>query len=299
MLRGMSSEPSLSSVAVVTVSYNSSAELTPFLSSIVESESGAVPVVVADNDSADATDARRIAEAEGATFLPTGGNHGYGGAMNRGVASLDPAIDAVLISNPDVVVQPGTISRLLEVLTSSDAIGAVGPRVLNSDGSTYPSARALPSLRSGIGHALFGEIWPKNPWSASYRVDLSDVNATRDAGWLSGSCLLVRRSAFEAIGGFDEGFFMYFEDVDLGRRLHEDGWRSVYVPDASVIHTGAHSTTTDSVRMIRAHHASAYRYLKKRYPSVLYSPIRLGLHIGLAARAQYLIFRARRRQSRT
>ncbi|MFF1878086.1 glycosyltransferase family 2 protein [Leifsonia sp. NPDC058230] len=293
----MSSEPSLSSVAVVTVSYNSSAEMAPFLSSVTESEGAPVRVVVADNDSADASETRRITLDEKATFLPTGGNHGYGGAMNRGVASLGPDIDAVLISNPDVVIHPGAISRLLAVLASSESIGAVGPRVLNPDGSTYPSARALPSLRSGIGHALFGEIWPTNPWSASYRVDMSDVSATRDVGWLSGSCLLVRRSAFEAIGGFDEGFFMYFEDVDLGRRLHEAGWRSVYVPDASVTHTGAHSTSTDSVKMIRAHHASAYRYLKKKYPSALYSPIRLALRIGLAARAQYLIIRARRRRS--
>src|SRR5690606_10093760 len=106
----------------------------------------------------------------------------------------------------------------------------LGPRVLNEDGTTYPSARAVPSLRTGVGHALFTNLWTANPWSRRYRDDLAPADEARDAGWLSGSCVLVRRRAFDELGGFDEGYFMYFEDVDLGYRLGKAGYRNVYEP---------------------------------------------------------------------
>ncbi|MBC7724663.1 MAG: glycosyltransferase family 2 protein, partial [Burkholderiaceae bacterium] len=104
--------------------------------------------------------------------------------------------------------------------------------------------------------------------------------------WLSGACFLVRRSAFDSLGGFDPGFFMYFEDVDLGHRLGKAGFRNVYEPSATVTHSGAHSTTSDSGRMIEAHHASARRFLDKKYPGPALFPVRLALNIGLRLRAQ-------------
>ena len=89
-----------------------------------------------------------------------------------------------------------------------------------------PSARALPRLGQGIGHAVLGWWWPGNPWTRSYRAE-RELVTERPAGWLSGSCLLLRRAAFDEVGGFDPGYFMYFEDLDLGERLGRAGFGAI------------------------------------------------------------------------
>jgi len=284
----------LERVAVATVSYNSSAHLRPFLESLRRGEGPELGVVIADNGSADLDRTREAAAEFDATLLELGENRGYGGAINAAVAALPDSVEYVLVSNPDVRILPGAVSALVEAFERYPRAGALGPRVLNEDGTTYPSARRLPSLRTGVGHALFGTIWPRNPWTRSYREEERGYEDEHVVGWLSGSFVMLRRAAFADIGGFDEGYFMYFEDVDLGYRLDKHGWTSVYIPSSSVVHTGAHSTTTESERMIRAHHDSAYRYLSKKYDRAWLTPLRWVLRTGLGVRARYLTAKARR-----
>jgi N-acetylglucosaminyl-diphospho-decaprenol L-rhamnosyltransferase len=282
------SRPLSESTAVVTVSYNSSSQLESFLDSVAGAGEDAVPVVIVDNASADLPATEALAASHGARVVRLAENKGYGGAVNAAVASLPSTVDYVLISNPDVSVQPHAIERLVAALDSHPHVGAVGPRVLNEDGSMYPSARAFPSLRNGVGHALLGDVWPQNPWSRSYHADHDGLVQERSVGWLSGSCLLVRRDAFEAIGGFDEGYFMYFEDVDLGYRLDKAGWERLFLPDAVVVHIGGTSTSAESTKMIQVHHDSAYRYLEKKYSAPVLAPVRWTLRAGLSIRAWYL-----------
>jgi N-acetylglucosaminyl-diphospho-decaprenol L-rhamnosyltransferase len=281
---------SADATAVVTVSYNSSGQLDPFLSSLADEIAAGVRVVIADNASADRATTERIAASHGATVLPLDRNLGYGGAVNRAVRSLPPEVDAVLVCNPDVLVGVQALDRLRECLDDDRTIGAVGPRILNEDGSLYPSARRIPSLRTGIGHALFVHVWPTNPWTRAYRSE--DELTARDVGWLSGACLLVRRSVFDRLSGFDEGYFMYFEDVDLGYRIGRAGFRNRYQPDASVVHVGGLSTQRESKRMIRAHHESAYRFLANKYSGPLLAPLRAVLRAALAARSWLLTRRS-------
>ena len=280
------SSPLLNATAVVTVSYNSSSQLPTFLDSVKASEDSPVTVVIADNNSADLGTTRDITRSHGVMLLALDSNRGYGGAINAAVAGLSPNVEYVLVSNPDVTVGRGTLTTLLQELTADARVGAVGPRVLNLDGTTYPSGRELPSLRTGIGHAVLGHVWPNNPWSRAYRAEAEGADIRREVGWLSGSCLLVRREAFKELAGFDESFFMYFEDVDLGYRLGKAGWTNIYSPGATVVHTGAASTSAESAKMLHAHHASAYRYLEKKYSAPYLAPIRWALKAGLALRAR-------------
>ncbi|WP_374007763.1 glycosyltransferase [Leifsonia sp. LS-T14] len=273
-------------LAVVTVSYGSDGVLPDFLGSI-EAASAARPLVaVADNKPVPDSGVARLVTAGGGKYLPMERNRGYGSAINAVVAGLPASVEWVLISNPDVVLGAGSVDRLLAVAAEDEHIGAVGPAILDADGSVYPSARSIPSLRTGIGHALFANLWMNNPWSRAYRNDASEHVARRDAGWLSGACLLVRRTAFDRVGGFDEGYFMYFEDVDLGYRLGKAGFRNVYEPDATVMHTGAHSTEGESSAMISAHHDSARRFLERKYAGALLWPVRVALRTGLAVRSR-------------
>lgn len=272
-------------LAVVTVAYRSDEVLPAFLRSIPQAASEPVTVVVVDN-APTAGNARRHADDFGADYLALAANPGYGGAVNAAVETLPASVGWILVSNPDVVLGAGAIDALLAAARASDRVGSAGPTVLGGDGALYPSARSVPSIRTGVGHAILGRVWPSNPWSARYLGTRRASDGTADVGWLSGSCVLVRRSAFEAIEGFDEGYFMYFEDVDLGYRLGRAGYLNRFVPDAVVTHTGAHSTTGDeSERMIAAHHDSAKRFLSRKYPGPVLAPVRAVLGIGLDLRS--------------
>lgn len=242
-------------------------------------------VVVADNKSSEPDEVRELTTAAGAEYLPMASNRGYGSAINSAVESLPPNIEWVLVSNPDLVLGTGSIDSLVGAGDSDENIAAVGPATLTDDGDVYPSARAIPSLRTGVGHAIFANIWPHNPWSRAYKQGSATDWNRRDAGWLSGACVLVRRSAFDRVGGFDADYFMYFEDVDLGYRLGKAGFRNVYEPAAVVTHTGAHSTTEDSARMVAAHHASARLFLNRKYSGWYLWPVRAGLSVGLSLRS--------------
>lgn len=271
-------------VGVVAVTYFPGETLDAFLDSLPAALTGArADVVLADNGSTDGS-IERAAGRPGVRLVRTGGNLGFGAAANRGVAAVDPTATAVLIANPDVVLHPGAVDRLVAALERYPDAGAVGPAIVTPDGELYPSARRLPSLTLGVGHAALGWLWPANPWTRRYRAEDTGVSE-RAAGWLSGSCLLVRRSAFRQLAGFDESYFMYFEDVDLGARLAGGGWRSVYVPGAVATHIGGHATARAGAPMIAAHHDSAYRYLAGRYPARWQAPARWSLKVALRIRA--------------
>jgi len=268
-------------LAVVTVTYSPGPTLDAFLDTLTRATSRPVRVVLADNGSTDGVPERAAKERTGVRLLHTGGNLGYGGAANRAVATLPDDVGWVVVANPDLRWTPGSLDALLAAAERWPRGGSFGPLIREPGGRVYPSARLLPSLGKGMGHALFGKIWPDNPWTRQYRQQTRAV-AERAAGWLSGSCLLIRRTAFDSVDGFDSTYFMYFEDVDLGDRLGRAGWLNVYVPSAEVTHIGGHATARAARPMLTAHHESAYKYLAERYFGPWWAPLRLVIRAGLA-----------------
>lgn len=269
-------------LGVVTVTYSPGETLERFLDSLGKATTRQFQVVLADNESTDGAP-QRAAERPGVRFVPTGGNLGYGGGANRGVAALPDDVGWVVVANPDIEWAPDSLDTLLDAAQRWPSGGAFGPLIREPNGVVYPSARLLPSLGRGIGHASLGRLWPDNPWTRAYRQ--SDTTVTeRTAGWLSGSCLLLSRAAFEAVHGFDERYFMYFEDVDLGDRIARAGWQNVYVPSAEVTHIGGHSTKRAASTMLAAHHESAYRYLADRHQGAQWVPVLAGIKAALAVR---------------
>ncbi|HMO10740.1 MAG TPA: glycosyltransferase family 2 protein [Actinotalea sp.] len=281
-------------VTVVVVTYHPGPELEEFAISLAGATRRPVDLVIVENGD-DPTVARESGSRHGATVVVNDENLGYGWAANIGAARLAPT-PWLVVANPDLVWAPGALDTLLDAAERHPVAGALGPRVLNPDGTTYPSARALPTLVDGIGHAVLGRVRPGNRWTRRYLDDSHpDPDAEREAGWLSGSCLALRRVAFDQVGGFDEGYFMFFEDVDLGDRLGRAGWRSVVVPTAVVTHAQGHSWRSAPEPMLRAHHASAARYLGRRYPRWYHWPLRVALRAGLAVRLAGQLAGARRR----
>jgi len=273
-------------LAVVTVTYSPGDTLDTFLDSLKGATHRPTRVVLADNGSVDGAP-ERAAERDGVELLRIGENVGYGTAANRAVAGLGPDVGWVVVANPDLVWGEGSIDALLDAGRRWPRAAALGPLIRDTAGEVYPSARLLPSLVAGAGHAVLGRIWPQNPWSTAYRQAGTEI-CERTAGWLSGSCLLLRRAAFESVDGFDPRYFMYFEDVDLGDRLGRAGWLNVYVPGAEVVHAGGVSTSKPEVsaRMLAEHHRSAYRYLADRNPGPVRAPLRAAVRAGLTLRAR-------------
>ena len=283
---------------VVTVTYSPGDHLRALIGSLPAATTRHVGLVMADNGSTDGAPEAAAAEHRFVEFLPTGGNLGYGTAINRAVTEISGRPDDfdqryVLVVNPDVSFEPGSIDALLAAAERWPRGAAFGPRIAEADGSVYPSARAVPRLRAGIGHAVLGPIWPGNPWTARY-LDDDDMESERAAGWLSGSCLLLRRDAFDAVGGFDERYFMYLEDVDLGDRLGRVGWQNVYVPSSVIRHDQGHAARAVPEFTLRAHHRSAYLFQADRHPQTWQAPIRWALRAGLELRCRLAIRSAER-----
>lgn len=270
-------------VAVVIVSYRSGPQIQDLLPT-VRATTVELRITVANNAVGDDL-STMLSSHPSIRLQEMGGNLGYGSAVNEVMRRAAPA-DWILVVNPDVVFRDGAIDELVRVGESDVRIGMVGPQILTAAGEVYPSARRLPSLRTGIGHALFSRVWRGNPWTHRYLSDRELPPRQRDAGWLSGACLLIRGSVFRELGGFDEGYFMYFEDVDLGRRVGDAGYRNVYAPSAIITHSGAHATSSSGRVMIRAHHASAYRYLSGKYSAWYLWPVRTALRAGLGLRSR-------------
>ena len=247
-------------VAVV-VNYESGSALARCVADLAAC--GLTALVVVDNGSRDGSLAAAVSGTPGVEVVDPGENLGYGAAVNRGVAAT--ASELVLVCNPDLEVPPGAVEALAAALDADPGCALVGPLIRTPGGDRYPSARRFPSMVDAAGHALLGLFAPGNRFTRNYqRVELDGAGvAVRNVDWVSGACFLVRREAIEQVGGFDEAYFMYAEDVDLCWRLGRAGWRVAYAPAAEVTHLQGRSTDRHPYRMIVEHHRSLLRFASR------------------------------------
>jgi N-acetylglucosaminyl-diphospho-decaprenol L-rhamnosyltransferase len=247
----------------VVVNYNAGAHLVACVRSL--RAEGVDHIVVVDNASRDGSLEAAVAADPGIEVVQTGSNLGFGRASNLGAARVEGDI---LLLNPDAVVEPGAVKALEAVLEQEADVGIVGPRVENPDGTLYPSARTFPALGDAMGHAFVGLVAPRNRFTRRYRMLDWDHAVAARVDWVSGACMLVRRSCFDALQGFDAAFFMYLEDVDLCWRAHRAGWAVAYEPAARIIHVQGVSTDIVPYRMIAEHHRALFTFWWRTTPPV-------------------------------
>jgi len=232
------------SIAVVIINYNTCQELQACLESIKPEE--AAHVFVVDNNSTDGSVEMVKSAYPRATLLSNQTNLGYGAAANQAIANCSDRY--VLLLNSDTRLQPGALNFLSRYLDEHPEAAIVGPRLVDSDGtlqaSCYPFPGPLDTFLENSTCAIFiGRLIrtyvPGIRW-LYWRTWAHD--SARIVPWVKGAALAIRREAFDAIGGFDESFFMYFEDADLCYRLKKSGWEIHFAPITTIVHVGGAST---------------------------------------------------------
>jgi GT2 family glycosyltransferase len=276
----VSDERGPADLAFVIVTFESQEFVTSCLDAISEDAVGRHETVVVDNASGDASIERARAHPSRPRIIANRVNVGFGTACNQGARAS--AADWLFFVNPDARLRRGATEALLRTLSGDSGLAAVGPSITDpSSGYRALSAGHEPSGRSAIGHfLLLGRV----PGLARLfpPMQLPPTREPRDVEWLSGAALLVRREAFERVNGFDEGMFLYMEDVDLCRRLRKDGWRLRYAPSASVDHVMGGSQGSNAIdRWYTAFDA----YLRRHHGAASAKLAHLAAFLGMGMRA--------------
>lgn len=229
-------------------------------------------VVVTDNASGDDSVERleRAVDDSGwgdwVTIQPLPRNDGFAAGNNAAIA---PALESaeppefILLLNPDTIVRAGAIGALLGFLEARPEVGLVGARLENPDGSPQVSAFRFPTVLSEVENGF--RLGPLSRLLQPWIVARPIPTQARPADWVSGACLMVRRSVFERIGLLDEGYFMYFEEVDFCRRARQAGWPCWYVPEARVVHLVGQSSGFNDPRRPQRRRPAYWFAARRRY----------------------------------
>jgi N-acetylglucosaminyl-diphospho-decaprenol L-rhamnosyltransferase len=260
-------------VDAVVVSYNSRDTLRACVEPL--SRIPGVAVTVVDNDSPD--DALATIADLAVQVVRSGRNGGFSFGCNLGIAR--GAAPYVLLLNPDAQIDAASLDALCAVLDREPRAAVAGPRTVGDDGSLHHTQRNYPRVRSSWAQALFlHRVFKRARWADEVIWDDAVYERPGAPEWLSGSCLLVRRSALAAIGGMDERFFLYCEDVDLCHRLRDAGHEVRYEPAAVVRHVGGASAERGTTLPIYAR--SRVLYARKYYRRPLVAVERVGVAVG-------------------
>jgi GT2 family glycosyltransferase len=250
----------------IIVTYHSAGVVGALLDTLPAAAAGLrVRVVVVDNDSTDDIGGV-LSRYPGVRLVASGGNLGYAGGINVGRRYLGET-RSVVILNPDMTLEPGSLRRLHAAL-GIPGVGAAVPKFLDEDAEPYPSLRREPSLLRAFGDALLGKRWPGRPaWLSEMVWPKAAYLAGAPIDWATGAVLMVASEADAAVGAWDsETFFLYSEETDYARRLRDSGRQIRYVPDAVVRHTGGGSgtgpdlvalNTVNRIRYYRKYHGGA------------------------------------------
>lgn len=251
-------------IAAVVVNFDSGHHLKNLVEDLLAAD--IAQIVIVDNGSTDSSlDFLKAAASDSTNakgrdpvVIQLEANLGYGAAANVGVGSVKAS--NVVIMNPDLRVARAALEAFYSRVQIAGT-GVVGPKVINVDGSTYASGRRFPSLVDGLGHAALGRIAPQNRFTRRYKLADADPDAQRPADWVSGCCFAMNKAVFDRLGGFDDRYFLYFEDVDLCKKSIEAGYSNIFLgAGCTVEHAGGASTSKHKIFALYHHHKSALLY---------------------------------------
>jgi GT2 family glycosyltransferase len=262
-------------LSIIIVNWNVRELLRDCLRSIAAGRGGlALEVIVVDSASTDSSAGMVAAEFPWVKLIARPDNVGFPRGNNIGLAEAQGRY--LLLLNPDTRVIGGALPAMVEHLIAQPDIGALGPQLLNTDGSVQSSRRRFPSLATGFFEGTWLEGLAPGVLRRYYALDLPD-DAETDVDWLNGACIMIPRRVYDEVGGMDEAYFMYSEELDWCRRIKEAGWRVVYYPQARILHHyGKSSEQAVTARHINFQRAKL-RYYRKYHGRTQTAILRLFL----------------------
>lgn len=255
---------------IALVNYNTTDLLLTCLTSLVNQN---IPVeyqiVVVDNHSSDGGVERLQQQFPQITVIANPDNRGYAKAVNQALQQVQS--EYILLLNPDIEVIPGAIETMLNFLDSQEDVGIVAGKLLNPDGSLQYSCRTFYTLPTILWRrTVLGKLFPNSRILIRHLMSDWDHNSVRDVDWVLGACMLIRRSALQAVGGMDERFFLYFEDVDWCYRMHKGGWRVCYLPDARMVHHHRRQSANGLLNRTLGFHLMSMLHFYDKWGKALY-----------------------------
>ncbi len=273
----------MDTLSVVIVNWNAGRALDDCLDALFASESsGTTEVMLVDNASTDGSQVRAVEAHPSIKLLQNVENRGFACGANQGLERV--VGELILLLNPDTMLNPSTLPLLVDFMNQRPDAAVVAPKLLNPDGTVQGSARRDPSLWTGLfgRDAPLTRLFPNNPVTRRELPSLRHVgDAPLEVDWVSGACLLVRRAAYEHVGGLDERFFLFWEDADWCRRFRGAAWKVYYLPTAVGTHDVGVSRAQRPFRSAFDFHRSAYRFYRKHHLASPFHPMILPLVGGL------------------
>jgi len=280
------------SVSVLIVGYHAYDELDRCLASLGVHEPDA-EVIVVDHD-ADESRGRAVAAAHPEIrYVPRIVNPGFGAGVNFAATLASGSV--FLIINPDVELRAPVVPLLAACLHDHANVGIAGGLIREADGSIQPSARRFPDLSTAFGGrtSWLTRVRPDNPLTRRNLATGGTLDGPKIVDWVTGAFMMIRADVFRALGGFDERFFMYWEDSDLCARALRNGWKTMYEPRVEVVHLTGRSSRHAPIRSVIAFHRSAFRHYWK-HGSLLARVLAPLAAAGLAGRLAIRLLSSRR-----
>lgn len=253
-------------LSILIVNYNNSATLPDCLDSIDITVRGLeYEVIVVDNASGDEGLKTVQENYPEVRWIKNNINQGFAKANNQAVKVSKGK--ALLFLNPDTRLTENATQAMIAELKSDSSIGAIGPKVLNRDGSLQYSCRTFPTVWTGLfnRYSLLSRFFPNNKHTRHYLMTDFDHEESRAVDWVSGCCMMVPRSVFLEVGGFDEKYFLFNEDVDLCHTLKHHGYKTLYFPQARIYHDITSSNSKVSPHIILKRHLGMSHYMEKHF----------------------------------
>lgn len=250
-------------LSIIIVSWNVADLLTDCLRSIYANDDGryALEVIVVDSASSDDSVARVRRSFPQAILLPQSENLGFTRCNNIGLAQARGRY--LMLLNPDTVVIGSALQDMIAYLDAHPSVGIVGPHTLNTDGTTQSSRRRFPSRRIAFFESTWLQGIAPRAWLDDYYIAAPPDDAVIAVDWVQGSALMARREVYEQIGGLDDGYVMYFEELDWCHRARLAGWGAVYLGTAQIVHHGGKSSEQVSARRHIHFQQSKLRYFRR------------------------------------
>lgn len=253
-------------ISLLFISYDSAEHILGALRSLEQNGEIANEIIVVNNMPEDNKLDHLLSGYSQLQLVQNSDNKGFSYAVNRGMEHVSNEL--ILICNPDIIFHTGILTRLSLLMEANDNIGVVGPKILDPNFSIQASARSFPTWKTLFfnRYSILGRLLPNSQTLKKYLYPTESNASLMEVDWVSASCMLVRRQAFLEAGKFDEGYFLFMEDVDFCWRIKKDtGYKVCYYRDVSVIHQIGISKETDDVQLIRHRHRSIRRFIDRYF----------------------------------